>query len=167
MAARQLGLDLGLLRQQPIEGRVRLIDADRAQAQHRAQRVARRRGIELARRGQFGGGIGHARHDQGQRQQPQARGSRRHQLGGLDARVEPEAAGHPQRRGDIAMWQRALNLKPVAGRQQPLVAQHGAQRGDLPGLPFAQVGEGAVLDLAGMAGGEPRFGTTVTYMRHF
>src|SRR6516162_3370999 len=43
------------------------------------------------------------------------------------------------------------NLKAVAGRLQRLVAQHRAQCGYLLGLPSRQVGQSAVLVLAGLA----------------
>src|SRR5215469_10472731 len=106
--------------------------------------------VELPRRREFGGGIDQSRHDQGQRQQARARRARRHQRGGLDPRVEAEAAGHAEHRGEVAMRQRAQDFE-TAGRQQLLVAQYRTQRRDFLGLPFGQVGEGAVLDLAILA----------------
>ena len=110
-------------------------------------------GVETARGGEFGGGIDQPGDNQGQRQQARARRSRRHQLGAFDARVEPEAASDAERGGDIAMRQRPDDLKAFAGRQQLFLAQYRAQRGDLLGLPPRQIGEGAVLDLAGFAVG--------------
>jgi hypothetical protein len=75
--------------------------------------VVRRRLVESARGGQLGGGIDQPRHDRGQRQQPCARRSRRHQLGGLDARVQPKAPGGAEHGGDVAVRQRAQDLKPL------------------------------------------------------
>ena len=70
-----------------------------------------------------------------------------------NANSEPEAASDAERGGDMAMRQRPDDLKAFAGRQQLFVAQYRAQRGDLLGLPLAQIGESAVLDLAGFAVG--------------
>ena len=169
--ARQRGFDGALLGQQPIEGLVQLVDRD--QAEHRTQRMARGRRIEASRGGQFGLGIDQPRDDQGQRQQPRARRARRYQFGAFDPRIRPKAVGDAERGGDVAMRQRAYDLETPARRPQCLVAQHRAECGDLLGLPLGQVGQGAVLDCVVLAislaqqdgGGEPRFGTTVTYMR--
>jgi hypothetical protein len=57
MPAGQLGLNLGLLPQQPVEGVVEFVDRHCPQAQYRAQRVARGRRVEAAGGGQLGGRI--------------------------------------------------------------------------------------------------------------
>jgi len=153
MAARQLGLDPGLLRQQPVERLIELVDGDGAQAQERAQRGARGRLVERARGGELGGRIDEPRHDHGERQPTGARRSAWDQVGGLDAGVETEAPGDAEHGGDMAVRQGAQDLESVAGGRQRLIAQHGTQCRDLFGRPLGQIGEGAVPDLAAVAVG--------------
>ena len=112
MAPGQRRLDLRLRPAQQIEGPVELVLVDRPEAQHRAQRMRRRRLAELARRRQLGRRLDHPRHDQRQRQLGQPLGPARQQP------VEAELAGHAEHRRDMAVRQGPLDRQPVRRRRQ-------------------------------------------------
>jgi hypothetical protein len=91
----------------------------------------------------------------------------------VDELVEAQLAGRAQDGGDVAVRQAAADLeRPVQGDGRSLALQYPGQRVDLGLGPGRQVGQGPVLDLAGLAvasrsriaGGDPRFGTLTTYM---
>ena len=137
---------LGLAAAQQVEGGVEFVLVDSAEVQHRAERVGGGRLAELARGGELGGRLDDPRHDHRQDQLGRTVRPLRQHL------VEPEPAHRPERRGDMAVPQRAGDLEALfAERHEGLPGQHPAQALDLRLRPIRDVGERARLDLAALA----------------
>jgi len=103
-------------------------------------------GIQHPRGRQLGRRLDQAGDNQGQRQIATAlrRPARQH-------RVERDAARGAERGEHVAVRQRADDLHRLGGGQQFVTAQYGAELLNALGGPAGQVGEGAVLGLAGLA----------------
>jgi hypothetical protein len=146
MAAGQCGFDERLLTAQPVERGIDLLGGDTAEPQHLAQRMGGGGGVQHPRGRQLGRRLEQARNDQGQRQIPPAlrRPARQHG-------VERDAARSAERGQHVAVRQRADDFHRLGGGQQFVAAQHGAELLNALGGPAGQVGEGAVLGLAGLA----------------
>jgi hypothetical protein len=147
MAPGQTVLDAALFRAQPVEGGVDLAHRHGAEAQDRAEGMARRGGIEHARGGQFGGGIEQAGDDQCENEIAAALG----RATGEQA-IEADTAGGSQRGEDMAMRQGTADFEPaLAGGDEFVAAQGGAQRLHFLVRPGGEIGEGAGFDLAVLA----------------
>ena len=139
-------LDVGLAAAQEVEGGVEFVLVDSAEVQHRAERVGGGRLAELARGGELGGRLDDPRHDHRQDQLGRTVRPLRQHL------VEPEPAHRPERRGDMAVPQRAGDLEALfADRHEGLAGQHPAQALDLRLRPIGDIGQRARLDLAALA----------------
>ena len=109
--------------------------------------MAGRGGIEHARGGEFGGGIEQPGDDQGENEIAPAL---RSATGEQD--IEADAAGGGQRGEDMAMRQGAADFEPaLAGGDEPVAAQGGAQRLDFLLGPIGEIGESAGFDPAVLA----------------
>ena len=134
-------LDLGLRRQQEIEREIEFVLVDLAELEDGSQRMRRRRHrAELARGDQFGGRLDHAGNDHRQCQLREPAWPARQQV------VKTELARHAEHRGDMTVWQRALDLKAIRGSRHGLVFQNPGQRLDLGLGPARQVGQRTGLD---------------------
>ena len=135
MASGEGGLDVGLRRPQQIECEIEFVLVDLAELEHGSQRMRRRRRAELARGGQLGGRLDHAGDDHRQCQLGQPAWPARQQA------VKTELARHAEHRGDMTVWQRALDLKAIRGSRHRLLFQNPGQRLDLGLGPARQVGQ--------------------------
>ena len=146
VTAGQRRFDERLLARQPVERGVELAGGDTAEPQHLAQRMAGGGGIEHPRGGELGRRIEQAGDDQRQSEvTPPLWRTPRQQA------VEVDPSGGAQGGEHVAMRQGAHDLDRLAGRQQPLAAQHGAQLLDALGWPGGEVGQRAFLGLAVLA----------------
>src|SRR5450759_5596396 len=147
MAAGEAVLDEALLGYQPIEGGVDLAHRDGAEAERLAEGMAGRGGVEHARGGEFCRRIEQAGDDQGENDIAAALG----RTAGQQA-IEADMAGGGQRGEDMAMRERAADFEPaLAGGNQPVAAQGGAEGLDLLVPTTGEIGEGAGFDLSVLA----------------
>jgi hypothetical protein len=147
MTACEAVFDEALFAAEPVEGGVDLARGDAAEAKHFAQRVAGGGGVEHPGGGQFGGRIEQPGDDQSQRQvAPPLGGTAGQQI------VETDAPGDGQRAKDVAMWEGAADFETVVADGSQFVAtQQGAEQFDPLAGPIGQIGQCAVLGLAGFA----------------
>jgi hypothetical protein len=140
---RERGLDPVLAVEHPVHRGVQVVCVAARDAQHRAQRAGGGLGAQRAGDRQLRGRVDHLCDQHGQHQIPLP-GPRR-----VDQLRNAEPVRGAQHRGDVAVRQAAGDLErggQVHPGRQPL--QHPGQRVDLVCRPPAQVGQGAVLDLA-------------------
>ena len=147
MAAGEAVLDEGLLRAQPVEGSVDLAHRNGAEAQGLAEGMAGRGGVEHARGGEFGGGVEQPGDDQCENEIALAsRRAAREQV----IKADPTRGG--QRGEDMAVRQGAADFEAaLAGRDEFVAAQRGAQRLDFLVRPGGEIGQRAGFDLAVLA----------------
>ena len=129
-------LDAGLAAAQKVEGGVKLVLVDLAQAQRRAEGVGGGRLAQAARGGELGGRLDDPRHDHGEDQLgPALRPLRQHL-------VKPEPAHCPESGGDMTVRQRAGDPEALfADWNEGLPGQHPAQAVDLGLRPIGDVGQ--------------------------
>ena len=143
---RERVLDLILPVVQVVHRRVQVILITRPQMQDLAQRTGRRLAAQPAGDRQLGVRCDHLRDRHRDHQVPLPGRL------GVDQLVQAQLAGHAQDGGDVAMRQAAGDLeRPVERGWRRLAFQYPGQRFDLGLGPGRQVGQGAVLDLAGLA----------------
>jgi hypothetical protein len=140
-------LDEALLRAEPVEGGVDLARRDGAEAEGFAEGMTGGGGVEHARGRQFGRRIEQPRDDQGKGEiTPPSRCAAGQQV------VEADAARGGQRGEDVTMRKRTADLEAaLAGGDEFVAAQDGAEGFDLLGRPAGEVGQGAGFDLAVLA----------------
>ena len=151
MPLRELPLDPGLLRAQPIQCCINLPLLDHAQIEHLAEARCRALRIEAAQRREFRSRRNHPAHDQ------------RHGKIALTRCRAPEQAGkvqlahHPQHRRHVPVRQGALDLdRLIRTAYHRAAGQQGAQPIDQLRRHLAQIGNRALADLAPLADALPQ-----------
>ena len=139
-------LDAVLLVAEPVQRGVDLAFCDDTQVQHATQAGGRRLGGQRPHGRQFGAWRDQAARDHRQRQIALARD------GTAEQARQIKLAHHADHRGDVTMWQSALDFvhlfRPHDGRT---ALQQHAQTVDHRRRQLAQVGERALPDLAALA----------------
>ncbi len=146
--ARQAPFDGGLRLVQPVQRPVQVLGAALAHPEHAAQRRAGRVVVQLAVRGELGGGLDHAGHQHGQQQRLQLLGRRAEPLRGATAARAAKHGSH------VPMRQAAFDGEQLcgAGHGHAPTQQHLQALDDLGGQA-REVGQGALANLAVLAPG--------------
>ena len=146
----QRPLDRRLRLAEPVERAVHLLGRHSLEAQHGAERVARRGRVEGTGGGQLGRRLEHPRHDQRQGQLAPALAAARQQP------VQSDPPRRAERREHMAVGQRAQDLQPLTRRHQRIPTQHCAQQRDPLSRPVGQILQGPVPDLAAITPALPQ-----------